>query len=92
MHPTQLYEMVAAVLLGGAALVLARRKPPAGVPFLAFAAGFTAFRLANGFLRVRQDVITAPAWFYPMAYSVAILVLGGLAVQRYAAVRRSSAS
>lgn len=86
-HPTQVYEMLAAVALGLVALALLRRRVPDGVAFLAFAAGFTAARLGNGFLRARQDVITAPAWFYPALYSAIIALLVALAVWRVVRTR-----
>jgi phosphatidylglycerol:prolipoprotein diacylglycerol transferase len=87
-HPTQLYEMAAAVLLGGLALWLMRRRAADGVPFLAFALGFTLFRLGNGFLRARQDVITAPTWFYPVLYVVLAAVLTVLLALRVRTGRR----
>jgi phosphatidylglycerol:prolipoprotein diacylglycerol transferase len=89
-HPTQLYEMLGAVVAGVLALVLLKRggaRMPDGVAFLAFAAGFTAVRLLNDFVRVRQDVITAPAWFYPVFYACAMVVLTGLIVWRVAQER-----
>ena len=71
-HPTQVYEMIAAVALGGLAVWLSRRGRPSspswmapGVPFLAFALGFTLFRLANYFLRAHLPTVTVPYWFYP---------------------------
>ena len=81
-HPTQLYEMLAALLFAALALVLMRRRTPDGVPFLAFALGFTLFRLGNGFLRVRQPVITAPEWFYPAFYLGLAAVLVALLMIR----------
>lgn len=89
-HPTQLYEVMGAVAVGALALVLLRRGVADGVAFLAFAGGFTAVRLANGFLRVRQDVITAPPWFYPALYVAMIVVLGGLVAWRLATPSPSS--
>lgn len=86
-HPTQLYEMLAAVLLAALALWLMRRKAADGVPFLAFALGFTLFRLGNGFLRVRQSVITAPAWFYPALYLMLAATIAALLVWRIRAGR-----
>ncbi len=81
-HPTQLYEMSAAVLLAALALWLMHRRIADGVPFLAFGIGFTLFRLGNGFLRIRQDVITAPAWFYPVFYLALAAVMAALLVWR----------
>lgn len=77
-HPTQLYEMAGAILFGLVALWLARRGFAEGVPFLAYALGFTFVRLGNGFLRVRQDVITAPEWFYPAFYLGLAAVLAAM--------------
>ena len=50
-HPTQLYELAAALVLAVAAGLAARRGAPAGVPALLFAAGFLLFRAANQLLR-----------------------------------------
>lgn len=86
-HPTQLYEMAAAVLLAGFAWWLMHREVPEGVPLLTFALGFTLFRLGNGFLRVRQDVITAPAWFYPAFYLGLAAIIAGLMAWRVRAGR-----
>lgn len=82
-HPTQLYEMAGAVVIAAVATwVLPRLRAPEGAPFLVFATGFTLVRLGNGFLRVRQPVITAPEWFYPAFYSAVIVVLVALLVRR----------
>ena len=81
-HPTQLYEMAGAVLFGALALWLMHRKAADGVPALAYAIGFTFVRLGNGFLRVRQNVVTAPAWFYPVFYLALAALLAGLLVWR----------
>jgi len=89
-HPTQLYEIAAAVLLGALALWLLRRPGVAeGVGFLVFALGFTLFRLGNGFLRARQPVITAPEWFYPVFYLGVAAVLAWLLVSRVRAGMRA---
>lgn len=80
-HPTQLYEIGAALLLMAAASVLARGAPD-GIRFLLFAMGFTAARWAIHPLRARVAVITAPEWFYPALYAGLIMVLGALAAIR----------
>ena len=80
-HPTQIYEMLAVLLLGLLAWRLAQRTPP-GVPFLAFALGFTLFRLGNGVLRWRLSVISAPVWFYPAFYSALACALAALLLWR----------
>lgn len=74
-HPTQLYEAVAALLLGALAVWLMHRQRAEdgrltghGVPFLAFLLGFTLFRFSNNFLRARLPSMTAPEWVYPALY------------------------
>lgn len=81
-HPTQLYEMTGALFVGVAALWIMSRTRRDGVGFLVFAIGFTLVRLGNGFLRVRQPVITVPEWFYPLFYSVLALIMAGLLLLR----------
>jgi phosphatidylglycerol:prolipoprotein diacylglycerol transferase len=94
-HPTQLYEIIAAVVFGGLATWLLLRGPssssgptPAGVAFLVFALGFTLFRLADNFLRVRLPTFSLPVWFYPVLYSLVCVVLGVLIVWRLRTARR----
>ncbi|MCG2807078.1 MAG: prolipoprotein diacylglyceryl transferase, partial [Coriobacteriia bacterium] len=77
-HPTQRYEMAGALIVGAAALWVMSRTRRDGVGFLVFAIGFTLVRLGNGYLRVRQSVITAPEWFYPAFYTALALVMLGL--------------
>lgn len=85
-HPTQLYEVAGALVFGGVALwLMGRGRGRAvadGVPFLVYALGFTLVRLGNHFLRARQPVVTAPAWFYPAAYVALALVIAALLVWR----------
>lgn len=76
-HPTQLYEIIAALLLCGVSVWFLRRRTPEkrprfrdGVPFLIFALGFTIFRLGNNFLRAQPPTVVAPAWFYPTLFSI----------------------
>lgn len=84
-HPTQLYEIGAALLMLVAAIALARRAPD-GIRFLTFAAGFTAARWAIYPLRARLSVITAPEWFYPVLYAGLLAVLAALAAVRLRSV------
>ena len=81
-HPTQLYEMAGALLVAAIALLIMRRTRRDGPAFLTFAIGFTLVRLANGLLRARQSVITAPTWFYPAFYLLLTGVLLALLVVR----------
>lgn len=91
-HPTQLYEVGAALLVAAAALLWQRwRGLPDGVGFLAFAIGFTLFRAANGVLRVPLPDEGTPVWFYPVLYAAVVLV-GGTMLSMRLAQHRSSAT
>ncbi len=81
-HPTQLYEIAGALLVAAVALLVMRRTRRDGVGFITFAIGFTLVRLANGFVRARQSVITAPPWFYPAFYLALLAILATLLVIR----------
>lgn len=88
-HPTQIYEMIAAVVIGTVAVWLTlrrdgggRRTTPDGVPFLAFALAFTVFRAGNHLLRARLITMTIPVWFYPTLYALVAAVIVGFLVWR----------
>jgi len=51
-HPTELYELAAALLLSLLSFFLLRKRLPSGVAALSFAGLFSLFRLGNSFLRV----------------------------------------
>ncbi len=78
-HPTQLYELAAAVLLAVAARVAARSGAAPGVPAMIFATGFLLFRTANQGLRPTSAdaVLPAPALvaIYACAGVVALVLL-----------------
>ncbi len=66
-HPTQIYELIAALVFGCVAVWLTPRRGPAGrrvaagVPFLVLTLGFTLFRVAEYFLRPRSPAATEPS-------------------------------
>jgi phosphatidylglycerol:prolipoprotein diacylglycerol transferase len=98
-HPTQLYEIVAAVALCGLAVWLLRRRDPnggprtaSGVPFLAFALGFTLFRLGDHFLRAKPTTIAVPHWFYPLLYSLICVGILGVIIWRDRRFRHPTSS
>lgn len=82
-HPTQLYELAAALVALAVVLALVRRRAVPGVAFASAALWFTAFRLLNSGLRWPPGTLTAPAWFYPGLY---LVLLAGLTA---ALLRRS---
>ena len=59
-HPTQVYELIAALGCAAIALRLRRRGAAPGVPVLAFAAAFLLFRAGNQALRVPPPAATLP--------------------------------
>ncbi len=73
-HPTQLYELAAALLITAVTIYLLRREAPAGIPFLVFALLFAAFRWFNSTLRVPAETLSIAPWFYPLLYSAIILL------------------
>ncbi len=80
-HPTQLYELAAALGCAAIALGLRRRGAAPGVPALAFAASFLVFRAGNQLLRVPSPGATFPD-LLPLAYLVAGCVVAALLVWR----------
>jgi len=67
-HPTELYELTAALLLSTLTFYLLRKKLPTGTVALVFLSLFSLFRLFNSYLRVNPETFSAPAWFYPLIY------------------------
>ena len=81
-HPTQLYEIGAALVCAAAATVAARRGAPPGVPALVFAAAFLLFRAAD-------QVIRAPGPDAPVSWVLPALYLAGGCVAAAVLVRHS---
>lgn len=88
-HPTQIYEIMAAALFCGLALWLLSRRDRLGasryadgVTFLVFALSFTLFRLGYGLLRANIPATAAPGWFYPSFYLAICVVVGTCLAQR----------
>lgn len=81
-HPTQIYELIGALIAAAAAIYLIRRKAPYGMPALSAAVIFVATRLFNHFLRVHPETNIIPDWFYPMLYITISVVLILLIITR----------
>lgn len=75
LHPTQLYEMLAALMAAGLAIYLIKKQAQAGLAFLAAALLFTLARLGNYFLRVQPSTNEIPFLFYPLIYLIIIIIL-----------------
>ncbi len=76
-HPTQLYELFAALLGSAIVFWLIKKQSKPGIAFLVFATGFSFFRLLNNLLRVQPETFDAPFLFYPLLYSF-FVILGGV--------------
>jgi phosphatidylglycerol---prolipoprotein diacylglyceryl transferase len=82
-HPTKLYEALAALLAGALTLaiqrcVISERPAATGVAVLGAALLYDAFRLANHFLREPSGTLGVPDAFYPAVYA-SVLALGLIA-------------
>ena len=73
-HPSQLYEVIAALIGGAAALVLLRQQRADGVAFLVFALWFGAFRWLNLRYLYVPESSSAPKWLYPALYGLVVAV------------------
>ncbi len=75
-HPTQLYELLAALIITLIVIYLIKKRTPPGVPFLIFTLLFSLFRWFNSYLRVPAPTLTVIPSFYPLLYlSISILAL-----------------
>ncbi|MEX0614259.1 MAG: prolipoprotein diacylglyceryl transferase family protein [Pirellulales bacterium] len=65
-HPTQLYEVLAALVAAGLALRLGRGKSPTGTAFLVSAIWVAAFQSINSFFRAPIDPSSPLSIAYPL--------------------------
>lgn len=84
-HPTQLYEALAAIIGGLIAVWMLRRKLTDGMAFLVFVLWFTSFRWVNHDFLSTPTSFAAPHWLYPAIYALVIgLCCAALARRRKA--------
>jgi phosphatidylglycerol---prolipoprotein diacylglyceryl transferase len=79
LHPTQLYELAAALIGSLLATIVLQKKQNDGMAFLVFAIWFTAFRWFNNGLRADGINGVVPSWQYNLMYS-SLIVCGFLAL------------
>ncbi len=79
-HPTQLYEIAAVLACCAVARALARRGAPDGLPALAFAALFLAFRAGDQVVRVPPPEGSIPGAVLTAVYAAGAAVVGCAAV------------
>lgn len=73
-HPTELYELTAALLGSMVAWIILKRKAPPGLAILSFGLTYTCFRLINLQWRVPSPSFSASPWLYPAIYSTMIII------------------
>ena len=73
-HPTQLYEALAALSGGLIAVWLLRRKLGDGKVFLVFVIWFTAYRWVNNAFLCAPASFAAPSWLFPAIYIFVIAI------------------
>ncbi len=81
-HPTQIYELLAALLGTILALYILRRQKNDGMAFLVFVLWFTSFRWINWYFRVPPSTLDVPLYFYPCLYGCIIIIAGFLLYRR----------
>lgn len=82
-HPTQLYELEAALFGSLIAWRMLKHNLPAGSAMGAFLLVFTSCRLAIYFFRVMPDSYIVPHWFYPVLYGGLLLAIGWFMVRQF---------
>ncbi|MDF1497668.1 MAG: prolipoprotein diacylglyceryl transferase [Patescibacteria group bacterium] len=88
-HPTEIYELIAALIGTAIAMVILKKKMNPGVAILAFAIWFTTFRFLNHFIRVMPNSFDAPYLFYPLFYLIIIAISSALLYRRLQTSRSS---
>jgi phosphatidylglycerol:prolipoprotein diacylglycerol transferase len=74
-HPTQLYELLAALIASGIAVIILKKKYREGTAILTFIILFAAIRWINySFFRVMPDTFDASPLLYPLLYAGTIFV------------------
>ena len=84
-HPTQLYELAAALVASALGIWLIRRKAPLGVPFLVAGAWYCTFRIANDLLRPISPTLSAPHWFFPVLLALLVAACAAALTLRWRA-------
>ncbi|MFA5185958.1 MAG: prolipoprotein diacylglyceryl transferase family protein [Patescibacteria group bacterium] len=81
-HPTELYELAAALICSAISFAIIKRKLPDGLAILVFLILFSSFRWLNYHLRVSPATFDAPSWLYPVFYFAIIFCCSILTILR----------
>lgn len=71
-HPTEIYELIAAIIGSILAYYILKKNVSNGIAVLVFGIWFTAFRWFNYYLMVRMPTFSASPNFYPLLYFAVI--------------------
>ncbi len=82
LHPTQIYEIIGALIATIVAIVIIKRKYKNGLAILTFGIIFTLTRFINHFFRVHPETNQIPSLFYPVFYILIIVILSLLLIRR----------
>ena len=82
LHPTQVYEMIGAMVAVWASYMIIKRDYPEGSAILAASGIFTLMRLINHFFRVHPETNAVPFLFYPIIYIAILGFIGYMIVKR----------
>jgi phosphatidylglycerol:prolipoprotein diacylglycerol transferase len=88
-HPTQIYEMLAAGVAALLACMLLHGNFPSGVPFLAAAIVFTSFRWVIEPLRAHNPTLVTEGWTYRLLYGMLVAIGTVALVGRLRAKKKS---
>lgn len=81
-HPTQIYELLAALIGSVIAWYLIKKNFPHGVAIAVFGIWFASFRLINMHFRVFPDSLHVLWGFYPLIYSIFIVACSAVVIYK----------
>jgi phosphatidylglycerol:prolipoprotein diacylglycerol transferase len=81
-HPTQIYEALAAIIGSLMAIYFLKKKFTKGIAILFFGIWFASFRLFNMQLRVMPITLDVHPFFYPIFYMSVIIICIGLICEK----------
>ena len=82
LHPTQIYEIIGALIATLVAIFIIRKKANDGVAILCFSIIFTITRLINHFLRVHPETNQVSIFFYPAFYIFLTILLSVILIRK----------
>ncbi|MBP8016821.1 prolipoprotein diacylglyceryl transferase [Candidatus Gracilibacteria bacterium] len=75
-HPTQIYEMIAGLLIFLIGIFILKKTKKDGIAILVVILIYLVFRLIDNYFRAPALAYSVPDWFYPSFYLVLIGIIG----------------